>query len=137
MVGVKRTALAPGELVVAATVPVLDGYQGFAKVGVRNAMVISVTSACLVVDRAGADGAARPRRRRPHRRAGPRGRGVAGRRAALGRRRRCHRAWPTSSAGRAAAAARPIDDHRSTAAYRRHAVAVLAAGAGADVRDVA
>src|SRR5215213_903270 len=42
MVGVKRTALAPGELIVAARVPVLDGYQGFAKVGVRNAMVISV-----------------------------------------------------------------------------------------------
>ncbi len=50
MVGVKRTALAPGELVVAATVPLLDGYQGFAKVGVRNAMVISVASACLVID---------------------------------------------------------------------------------------
>src|SRR3954469_14709600 len=34
MVGVKRTALEPGELVTAVTVPVLDGYQGFAKVGV-------------------------------------------------------------------------------------------------------
>ncbi len=53
MVGVKRTALAPGELITAVTVPVLAGYQGFAKVGVRNAMVISVASACLVVDRAG------------------------------------------------------------------------------------
>src|SRR3954453_14192846 len=52
MVGVKRTALEPGELVTAVTVPVLDGYQGFAKVGVRNAMVISVVSACLAVDRA-------------------------------------------------------------------------------------
>jgi len=37
----------------AATVPVIDGYQGFAKVGVRNAMVISVASACLVIDPAG------------------------------------------------------------------------------------
>src|SRR5215207_3269332 len=52
MVGVKRTALVPGELVLAATVPVCRGYQGFAKVGVRNAMVISVVSACLVVDAA-------------------------------------------------------------------------------------
>src|SRR4051794_11447545 len=51
MVGVKRTALDAGELVVAAVVPVADGYQGFAKVGVRNAMVISLTSACLVLDR--------------------------------------------------------------------------------------
>jgi CO/xanthine dehydrogenase FAD-binding subunit len=126
MVGVKRTALAPGELVVAAMVPVIDGYQGFAKVGVRNAMVISVTSACLVVDRAG--------------------RTV---RLALGAvgptvvRARDAEAWlagelpwdgdplPPGVADefgrRAAAAARPIDDHRSTAAYRRHAVAVLAA----------
>ena len=126
MVGVKRTALAPGELVVAATVPVLDGYQGFAKVGVRNAMVISVASACLVID--------------------PAGRTV---RLALGAvgptivRARAAEAWlagelPWDGGGlasgvaeelgrRAAAEARPIDDHRSTAGYRRHAVSVLAA----------
>ncbi|HRE03370.1 MAG TPA: hypothetical protein PLV68_18890, partial [Ilumatobacteraceae bacterium] len=30
-------------------------------------------------------------------------------------------------AGLAAAASRPIDDHRATAAYRRHAVGVMAA----------
>jgi CO/xanthine dehydrogenase FAD-binding subunit len=125
MVGVKRTALAPGELVVAVTVPVLDGYQGFAKVGVRNAMVISVTSACLVVDRAGrtvrlALGAVGPTIVRAREaeawlagelpwNGGPLPPGVADE---FGR--------------RAAAAARPIDDHRSTAAYRRHAVGVLA-----------
>ena len=45
MVGVKRTALAPGELVVSVTLPVVDGWQGYAKVGVRNAMVIAVASA--------------------------------------------------------------------------------------------
>jgi CO/xanthine dehydrogenase FAD-binding subunit len=124
MVGVKRTALAPGELVVAVTVPVLDGGQGYAKVGVRNAMVISIASACLAVDRAG--------------------RSV---RLALGAvgptivRAEAAEAWaaehvdwatgrvdgdPAEFARLASAASRPIDDHRSTAAYRRHAVGVLA-----------
>jgi CO/xanthine dehydrogenase FAD-binding subunit len=125
MVGVKRTALAPGELVVAATVPVLDGWQGFAKVGVRNAMVISVASACLAVDRPGrtirlALGAVAPTVLRAH---------DAEAFAAA------HVAWdgepaPDAVVGefgrRAAVAAAPIDDHRSTAAYRRHAVEVLA-----------
>lgn len=39
MVGPKRTALQPGELVRGVTVPVLQGFQGYSKVGVRNAMV--------------------------------------------------------------------------------------------------
>jgi CO/xanthine dehydrogenase FAD-binding subunit len=125
MLGVKRTALAPGELVVAATIPVVDGHQGFAKVGVRNAMVISVASACLVLDRSGRTA-----------------------RLALGAvgptviRTREAEAWLAAAlpwdggapspvvaeefGRRAADEARPIDDHRSTAAYRRHAVAVLA-----------
>jgi CO/xanthine dehydrogenase FAD-binding subunit len=125
MVGVKRTALAPGELVVAAVVPLIDGYQGFAKVGVRNAMVISVTSACLVLDRPGrtarlALGAVGPTVVRARQAEawlagelawddGPLPPGVA---EEFGR--------------RAADEARPIDDHRSTAAYRHHAVSVLA-----------
>jgi CO/xanthine dehydrogenase FAD-binding subunit len=127
--GVKRTSLAPGELVVSLTVPVLDGYQGYAKVGVRNAMVIAIASVCLAVD--------------------GRGRNV---RIALGAvgptviRARRAEAWlaarltwgddgavgpvddPTAAelGDRVAAEASPIDDHRSTAAYRRHAVGVLA-----------
>src|SRR4029077_21176340 len=39
MTGPKRTALRPGELIEAVSVPVLAGWQGYAKVGVRNAMV--------------------------------------------------------------------------------------------------
>jgi CO/xanthine dehydrogenase FAD-binding subunit len=126
MVGVKRTALAPGELVVAATVPLLEGYQGFAKVGVRNAMVISVTSACLAVDRPGrtvrlALGAVAPTVVRARQAEA----WVAGELAWDGT------APPAAVAEefgrRAAAEARPIDDHRSTAGYRRHAVSVLAA----------
>jgi CO/xanthine dehydrogenase FAD-binding subunit len=126
MLGVKHTARQSGELVTAVTVPVLDGYQGFAKVGVRNAMVISVVSACLAVDR-------------PTRSV----------RLALGAvgptivRAAEAEAWVVGAvpwaggalaAGvavefgrRAAAEARPIDDHRSSAQYRRHAVSVLAA----------
>ena len=50
MVGVKQTALRPGELLAAVTVPLLDGWQGYAKVGVRNAMVIAISGACLAVD---------------------------------------------------------------------------------------
>ena len=52
MVGPKRQALRPGELIVSTTVPLVDGWQGYAKVGVRNAMVIAVASACVVLDRA-------------------------------------------------------------------------------------
>jgi CO/xanthine dehydrogenase FAD-binding subunit len=124
MVGVKRTALVPGELIVSVTVPLVAGWQGYAKVGVRNAMVIAVASACVVLDQ-------------PSRRAA----------IALGSVGptilRCPEAervleqgldWETLAAdadtldacGRAvAAASRPITDHRSTAEYRRHAVGVL------------
>ena len=125
MVGVKRTALRPGELVARIDLPVIeDGWQGFAKVGVRNAMVISSSSACLVLDR--------PRRR------------VAIALGAVGptiiRARDAETwiagriDWPHLTVERpvaeefgrlVAAAARPIDDHRSTAAYRRHSIAVL------------
>ena len=124
MVGVKRTALGPGELIESIEVPLLDGWQGYSKVGVRNAMVIATASACVATD-------------------------VATRsiRIALGSVAptviRCPDAeaaaiaavdWDAGSippeaaeaAGVAAAtASRPIDDHRSTAAYRRHAVAVM------------
>ena len=124
MTGPKRTALLPGELIEAVSVPVFSGWQGYAKVGVRNAMVISNAGACLAVDDAG------------------------GVRLALGSVGptiiRCtdaesfaatvidHATRSVSDAdttefGRLASdASRPIDDHRSTADYRRHAVAVLA-----------
>ena len=124
MTGPKRTAIGPGELIEAITLPVFSGWQGYAKVGVRNAMVISNAGACLAVDDAG------------------------GLRLALGSvgptiircaEAEAHAATVVDHDGRsvsdeaatefgrlAAAAARPIDDHRSTAAYRTHAIAVLA-----------
>ena len=126
MVGVKRTALDPGELITAVTVPVLDGWQGYSQ-----------------GRRAQRDGD-RHRQRLPRRRTsdalGARSRSArSARRSSAPRRRRrslprrstgTARASPTDDARRfgelAAAASRPIDDHRSTAAYRRHAIGVLA-----------
>lgn len=124
MVGVKRTALEPGELITSIRLPLLDGWQGYSKVGVRNTMVIATASACVAVDRP-----------------------THSVRIALGSVAptiiRCDLAESIAAAGadwssmhiapqalqRAAAAAvdasRPIDDHRSTAAYRRHAVGVM------------
>lgn len=126
MVGVKRTALHPGELIESIEVPLLDGWQGYSKVGVRNAMVIATASACVATDL-------------PTRSI----------RIALGSVGptiiRCDEAevaaqsavdWDARSlsddaAARigdlARAASRPIDDHRSTADYRRHAVGVMVA----------
>jgi len=125
MVGVKRTAIEPGELIVSVTVPVVDGWQGYAKVGVRNAMVIAVASACVVLDRT-------------HER-------VAVALGSVGPTiLRCPDAeahladaldWSALAAPPLAldrfaelvsAASRPITDHRSSADYRRHAVGVLA-----------
>ena len=125
MLGVKRTALGPGEIIVSITLPVVEGWQGYAKVGVRNAMVIAVASACVVLDR-------------EHR-------SVAVALGSVGPTvLRCPEAeahlaevidWeqldvPVDQLDRfaelVAAASRPISDHRSTADYRRHAVGVLA-----------
>jgi CO/xanthine dehydrogenase FAD-binding subunit len=125
MVGVKRTALAPGEMIESITVPVLDGWQGYSKVGVRNAMVIATASACLATDMASqsvrvALGSVAPTIVRC-----PDAEAFAI--ARVDWEARSVSAADAVEFGRlAAAASRPIDDHRSTAAYRRHAVAVMA-----------
>ena len=130
IVGPKRTTRIAGEVIVDVRVPVLDGPQEYLKIGTRNAMVIAVADLALVVDR--------------------RGRTV---RCALGSvgptvlRATEAETWAREqidwSSGSIAAAdalcaefgqlaatsARPIDDHRSTAAYRRRGVEVLAARA--------
>ncbi|MBA3339091.1 MAG: FAD binding domain-containing protein, partial [Geodermatophilaceae bacterium] len=51
MVGVKQNVLEPGELITGVSLPVRRGWQGYSKVGVRNAMVIATASACLALDR--------------------------------------------------------------------------------------
>jgi CO/xanthine dehydrogenase FAD-binding subunit len=122
MVGPKRTALAPGEMIVSVTLPLVDGWQGYAKVGVRNAMVIAIASACVVLDRD---------RQRAAIALGSVGPTIL----------RCPQAeellssaldWATFAVDDAALAqvatmveSRPITDHRSSAEYRRHGVGVL------------
>ncbi len=126
MVGVKRTSLEPGEIIAEIMLEVRDGWQGYAKVGVRNAMVIAVASACLAVDTDAQHVAIA---------LGSVGPTVI----------RCTDAeahlsaavdWSTGSVTPDAiadfgtlvsAASTPITDHRSSADYRRHAVGVLGA----------
>jgi CO/xanthine dehydrogenase FAD-binding subunit len=121
--GPRRTERRPDELIVSVRVPVLDGPQEFLKLGTRNAMVIAVASVALVVDVGSvrvAMGSVGP---------GPVRVTEAEAFAASAV------DWTTGSAAAgaadefgalAAAASKPIDDHRSSAAYRRHAVEVLA-----------
>ncbi len=122
----KRTARQPDELIVAARVPVLDGPQEFLKVGTRNAMVIAVANVAVVTDRAA--------------RAVRVGLGSVGPTALRAPEAEAwvgdHIDWDNLTVedprtyetfgDLVASAARPIDDHRSTAAYRRHCVGVLA-----------
>lgn len=124
-VGVKRNALQPGELITSVVLPVVSGWQGYAKVGPRNAMVISVVSACLVLDRdAGtvrlALGAVGPTVIRCHDTEAWLATQLDLRTAA-----EVPVALAHEMARRVSGEARPIDDHRSTADYRRHAVGVL------------
>ncbi|MBI4883176.1 MAG: FAD binding domain-containing protein, partial [Actinobacteria bacterium] len=126
MVAPKRTARLPGELITGVTVPVLTGWQGYSKVGVRNAMVIATASAALVVDTAGRNvrlalGAVGPVILRC-----PDAEELIAVHADFGD-RRVAAEIVEEFAALARATARPIDDHRSTADYRRHAIGVLAA----------
>jgi CO/xanthine dehydrogenase FAD-binding subunit len=128
--GPKRSALRPDELVAAVHLPAATGPQQFAKIGTRNAMVIAVCSFALALDpergRVGTGiGSAGPT---PLRAAEAERflegvleeEGLWASRAPLGE---AAAARFGELAGRAA---RPIDDVRGTAAYRVHALGVLA-----------
>ena len=127
--GVKRNALAPDELIAAVLIPQADGPQQFCKIGTRNAMVIAVAAFGLALHPGAARvgtgiGSAAPTPVR----AGDAENFLADALAADG-------LWhsrgelPVSLVNefgeRVRAAAAPIDDVRSTAAYRAHALAVL------------
>src|SRR4051812_34221056 len=124
--GVKRNVLEPDELIRATLVPVATGPQQYSKIGTRNAMVIAVAAFGLALH---------PGDRRV-------GTGVG---SAAPTPRRAFEAeeflaaeldWDspkpiTDSVKRrfgdlVAAAAAPIDDVRGSAAYRRHALGVMA-----------
>src|ERR1700687_3771828 len=128
-VGPKRSAMRKDELIAAFLIEPAKGPQQFSKVGTRNAMVIAVCSFALAID---------PARRRI-------GTGIG---SAAPTPVRAIEAelflagvleekglWESPAAGEesalvrfgqlVAAAAKPIDDIRGTAAYRRHALAVM------------
>lgn len=122
--GVKRSALQPGELIRAFHMKPADGPQYFSKVGTRNAMVIAVCSFAVALH---------PSERRV-------GTGI-GSAAPTPRRAleaedflaqeldwdsRLDPALLKRFGELASAAASPIDDVRGTADYRRHAIAVMA-----------
>ncbi|MFE0422611.1 FAD binding domain-containing protein [Streptomyces sp. NPDC058953] len=128
--GVKRNALAPDELIRAVRIARADGPQQFAKVGTRNAMVIAVCAFGLALHpatrtvRTGIGSAApTPVRAKTAE-------------EFLGAALEEGGFWENGKvvtpsvarefAGLAAGACDPIDDVRGTAAYRRHAVGVLA-----------
>jgi CO/xanthine dehydrogenase FAD-binding subunit len=128
--GPKRTALAPDELITAFVLPPATGPQQFAKVGTRNAMVIAVCSVSVALW---------PEERRVATcigSAGPTPLPAAEADAFIAGVLEEHDHWASRAplpdvalqrfgelVGRAA---RPIDDVRGTAAYRRHAVGVMA-----------
>jgi len=126
MVGVKKNVLEPGELITGVTMPVRRGWQGYSKVGVRNAMVIATASACLAMDRdLGAVGVALGAVGTTILRCRDAESWLAGELDLTADALEISDALAREFGQRAAADARPIDDHRSTAAYRSHAVAVL------------
>ncbi len=109
LVGPKRNAAEPDELITAVRLHPSGGRQTFMKVGPRNAMVIAVTSLAVVADRE------RGELRASSGSSGP----VAGLVT-------CPIGEAESLPERVVAAASPIDDVRGRAAYRRHALGVLA-----------
>jgi CO/xanthine dehydrogenase FAD-binding subunit len=128
--GPKRNAMRKDELIAAFLVEPAQGPQQFSKVGTRNAMVIAVCSFAVAVD--------------PQRRHIGTGIGSAAPTPVSAPEAERflegvldeHGMWekpmpvdPKALAGfgeMVAAAARPIDDVRGTAAYRRHALSVMA-----------
>ncbi len=120
IVGPKKTALGADELIIGALLPEeVPERQAFAKIGIRNAMVIAVASCCLFRAEDGttavALGSVGPTPVRA-----PRAEEMISAEAA-----------PSSAAldefqRLVSEEVSPITDHRSTEAYRRHASGVLA-----------
>ncbi len=128
--GPKRNAMRQDELIAAFLVPTVKGGQQFSKVGTRNAMVIAVCSFAVDID---------PIQRRIGTGIGSAGptplRAIEAEHfieGVFGDENMWHRPANVSESALArfgelvASAARPIDDIRGTAAYRRHALAILA-----------
>ena len=129
-VGPKRSAMRQDELIAAFLIKPASGPQQFSKVGTRNAMVIAVCSFALELD---------PESRRVGTGIGSAAptpisasdaerfiEGVLDEQHQWERPRGLDPTVVNRFGELVAGAARPIDDLRGTAAYRRHALAVLA-----------
>jgi CO/xanthine dehydrogenase FAD-binding subunit len=128
--GVKANALAPDELIAAVHLPLPSGPEQFSKIGTRNAMVIAVAafSLALHLDRkeaAAGIGSAAPTPRRA-RAAEAFLTGALDEAGLWESRADLPESLLAEFARLVSAAAAPIDDVRGTAAYRLHALAVLA-----------
>jgi len=129
-VGPKRNVLAPDELITAVRIPRISGPQVFTKVGPRNAMVIAVCSFALSLD------PARHRVGTGMGSVGPVPLQASGAEHFLEDHLEDSSRWRSREplgpevverfAELVVGTARPIDDVRGTAAYRRHALRVLA-----------
>ncbi|HEX3509413.1 MAG TPA: FAD binding domain-containing protein [Candidatus Dormibacteraeota bacterium] len=128
--GPKRNAMRKDELIAAFLVAPANGPQQFSKVGTRNAMVIAVCSFGLALD---------PERRHVGTGIGSAAptpvtadeaerylEGVLDERGLWDRPAEVEASAVAHFGELVAAAAKPIDDVRGTAAYRRHALAVMA-----------
>jgi CO/xanthine dehydrogenase FAD-binding subunit len=124
--GPKRNVLEPDELIAAFHVPAARGGQQFSKIGTRNAMVIAVCSFAVALDEEQRTvgtclGSAAPTPRRAREAE-----------AFIAERLDWDRRAPIADdvlyrfGELVAQAASPIDDQRGSAAYRRHALGVLA-----------
>jgi CO/xanthine dehydrogenase FAD-binding subunit len=128
--GVKRNALAPDELVAAVHVPLPSGPEQFSKIGTRNAMVIAIAAFSLALhpDRKQVGtgiGSAAPTPRR----AAEAERFLAAALTDSGlweSRAELPEPMTREFGALVRAAAAPIDDVRGTAAYRLHALEVMA-----------
>jgi CO/xanthine dehydrogenase FAD-binding subunit len=128
--GPKQSALDPDELICAVHLPAATGPQQFAKIGTRNAMVIAVCSFGLALDPPGGRfgtgiGSAGPTPLRA-----PAAeqflQGMLSSEGLWDSRGPLEEAAVARFGELVAEAARPIDDVRGTAAYRVHALGVLA-----------
>ncbi len=120
LVGPKRNALQQGEVIVGAHLPSdMPARTAFAKIGVRQAMVISIASVCVTRAESGqttvAIGAVGPTVLRARRAEAMISEVETPDEAAFEEFQRL-----------VSAEARPITDHRSTAEYRKAAVGILA-----------
>ena len=129
IIGPKVTSLEADELIVAVHVPVVRGWQSYAKVGVRNAMVIATVGVATVVNEEARSVSF-----------GLTSVGPTPLRCPDAEVAACEAFWTLDGTPRTPTArdighiaelvmegAQPIDDHRSSVEYRRHSVGVLAA----------